>query len=577
MKDYKEKREMTGYPSIDKPWMKYYSEEALNAAVFDGSMYSYFVKSSVDRHNDTAVNYFGAKTTYGELIKKIDIAAMAFTREGIESGDFVTSFILRTPEFIQVFYGLNKIGAIADMEYVTLSEKEILKAVKEVKSKIVITTDLVLPKVAMALYDYKEVERIIVVRTISAMPALKRIIASFKIKTELPKDDDRFVLWDEWIKGKEIQVIEKNNSEDTAVIVHTGGTTGVPKGVELTNYNFNSLAVQYKTSIFKNRNGKYLCIAPPFVGFGIGLGMHQPLCCGLELCLDPDPNPENIVSSYLQYKPKHLLVGPPHYINMMHDKRMQRSRFDQIESLGSGGEKLSKALADEINNFFQQRGSNAFVFNGYGMTETGAGGFSEMHDVRKYETAGIPLPFTDVRIEDDDTRKELPYNNVGEIVYSCPSIMKEYFNCTEETADVIQIDAEGKRWIRTGDLGFVDKDGFLFLQGRIKRIYFAQGSDGSIYKLFPSYIESVIMKYEDAVKQCGVIAVTEDNKYYKPIAFAVKRRDDVTEADIKSFCVENMEEYSVPNKVIFVDSIPTTTIGKINYLQLEEEYKNITA
>ncbi|MBO4679294.1 MAG: acyl--CoA ligase, partial [Lachnospiraceae bacterium] len=351
MTNNQEERKLSGYPSADKPWLKYYTDEALHADTFKGSMYSYFVKCSANRLHDIAVNYFGAKMSYGELIEKIDKASMAFARDGIKSGDYVSSFILRTPEFIQVFYGLNKIGAIADMEYVTLSEKEILRAVKEVKAQIVITTDLILPKVAVALHECKQVKRIIVVKTISAMPPIKRMIAALKMKTKLPKDDDRFVIWDEWINGDKFEVIEKNNSDDISVIVHTGGTTGIPKGVMLSNYNFNSLAVQYKTSIFKNRTGKYLCIAPPFVGFGIGLGMHQPLCSGLELCLDPNPNPENIVASYLQYKPRHLLVGPPHYINMIHDKRMQRLRFEQVESLGSGGEKLSKALADEINRF----------------------------------------------------------------------------------------------------------------------------------------------------------------------------------------------------------------------------------
>lgn len=568
-----EEKKLTGYPSVDKPWMKYYTEEAINAKLPECTIYEYLWENNKDHQSNVALNYFDRKITYGEVFANIDKAAKSYYALGLKSGDIVTVCAVTIPETIYSFYGLNRLGVICNMVDPRTSAEGIREYVKEVNSKIVVTIDVAYPKIVEAIKG-TSVEKIVVISPADSLPQPKKFLFKAFKATKIP-NDNKHIKWNELIAlGRDAEPeIESYKKDTPCVIVHTGGTTGVPKGVMLSDDNMNAAAFQAIIAGFDfKREHNWLNIMPPFIAYGVGNGLHLPLVVGMEVILIPSFDPDEFANLMNNYHPNHMVGVPSHYGNIIRNKKMQNQDLSYIIAPTVGGDAMDISLEIETNKFLDEHNCTYPVCKGYGMSEVAAAVCAcSSHDCNKIGSVGTPWPKTVMAAFDLETGKELPYNQEGEICITGPNTMVGYYNNEIETNNVIRKHDDGLIWVHSGDIGYIDEDGFVFIKDRIKRVIIRH--DG--FKVFPSLIEKTVDTNKNVISNCAVgIADTSHSQGKLPIVFAVLCNGANTEtvkAELFELCKKELPEYMQPVDFIFIEKLPLTPIGKVDYRALEKE------
>lgn len=566
-------KEQSGYPSIDKPWLKYYRKETINSDLPMCTIYEYLYDNNKNHQDNIALNYFNNLITYHDLFNNIERCAKALISIGIKKNDIVTIFSTNTPETIYIIYALNYIGAIADLEYVTISEKEAAKNVTIAKSKAVFILDLLVPRFH-SLSQCKDVKSIISLPLSASMPTIKKILYNLKAKRINYGD---VITFSEFIKkGQAVQVQKHSHvPNEPAVIVRSGGTTGTPKGVMLSNENLNSIAWQYANFDADYHRGEtFMHSIPPFHAFGLGVGINMPLCVGFQLILTVKFDEKNLVELFLRHKPIHFVAGASHINAIVRDQRINKMDLSHLKTFALGGSALTEAQEVYSNKFLSEHHSVCKTCIGYGMSEVSATVCTEMNRFYgKVGSVGIPFCKANCKIIDVESSKELRYNEIGEICFSTPGLMIGYLENEEETANTIFVDDRNNRWVHTGDIGYIDSDGFLFITGRIKRIYTTQSEkNGTLFKLFPDYVEKTISQCS-FVKECAVVCIEHPDYKHIAIAFVALNEEmnwDKAKIAIEQYCKNELAIYSVPKQFYLVDEVPHTALGKIDYHLLEK-------
>lgn len=566
---------LTGYPSIDKPWLKYYSEEALNARLPTCTIYDYLYENNKDYRSRTALNYFGRKISYGALFKNIEKAAHALRQNGVGTGSIVTILMPTLPETVYLFYALGKIGAIGNMVDPRTSTDGIRDYIQEVGSELLIIVDVALPKVADILTQ-TTIKKVLVVSPANSLPPILRPLYKLKQK-KLPKASAICVSWKTFIAEGAAYIgatDAKYEKDRPVVIVHTGGTTGRPKGVVLTNENLNASALQGRlTGIDMQREHSWLNIMPPFIAYGVGNGLHLPLSVGMETILIPQFDPKKFDELLLKYRPNHMTGVPSHYGSIINSKKMKNEDLSYVIAPTVGGDSMDINLEQETNRFLQAHNCKYLVAKGYGMTEVAAGvTICISNDCNQIGSVGIPLSHTTVSIFDMDTGEELTYNQQGEVCMTGPNTMLGYYKNPEATSEIIIRHKDGLDWVHSGDIGYMTEDGMLFIVDRMKRMIVRH--DG--FKVFPSLIEKYIAGHK-AVKSCCVVG-TPDKEHSQgklPATYIVLNpefagQEEFVRKELVARCLRELPEYAQPTKYIFRASLPLTPIGKIDYRSLEE-------
>lgn len=313
---------------------------------------------------------------------------------------------------------------------------------------------------------------------------------------------------------------------------------------------------------------------PPFLTYGIFVGVHMPICLGMEVVLCPNPNADEFVKAFKKYRPNHFAGGALHIDKLMQDPKVQKMDLSFLKTPAFGGDSVTDVWIDRVNDFFHSHGTTKYMARGYGMTEAAGTFATSNQSVQEM----IPFPTNNVMIRDVDTDEELKINQEGEIYITGPSLMKEYYGKSDETAKAF-IKIDGITWLKTGDLGYVASSGELVISGRLKRIYWTLTKDGVGYRVYPMKIERVISKHEN-VDSVAVVGVRHPERAYISIAY-LKLKDEYkknsTISEIKDMCAEELSENSLPYRYRVIDRIPTTKAGKIDYKMLEQMVTNIEA
>lgn len=567
------KKTLTGYPSIDKPWLKYYSEESINAPLPEKTIYEYLWEQNKSHLEDTALIYFDRKITYKELFENIDNTAKAFEACGVKSGDVIVMTTVTTPEVIYAFYALNLLGAIANIVDPRTGKDGISDFINEVNAEIVLTIDIAFPKIIKSI-ENTNVRKLLLVSPADSFPPIKRLFYNVsKGINSKPQLSKNCLKWSDFVAlGSGTQYSAVPYKKDTCcAMVHTGGTTGMPKSVMLSNDNLNVMAMQYcLLGVEFNRNQNFLNIMPPFIAYGIVLGIHMPLCLGLNDVIIPQLDPKKFPDSIIKYKPAHLAGVPMHYEQLRSSPKARNLDLSFFQMTGCGGDGMAEGFEEAINQFFREHHCKYPITKGYGMTEISSAATTNKTELNKLGSVGIPHSKTTVSIFEVGTDNELPYGADGEICMHAPTMMLGYYNNPEEEAKVLLKHRDGNLWIHSGDIGHMDEDGFLFINGRLKRMIIRP--DG--HNVWPSQIENVILRHPN-IKECTVVGLSVPGKSNGriPTAFIVLENTEAASEELKQkideFCKERLPERDCALDYRFIDNLPLTPVGKIDYRALE--------
>lgn len=587
---------LTGFPSLDKPWLKYYGEEAINYDLPNMSVYDYLKNNNKDRMNTYALNFYGTRVTYEEMFKKIDEVEKAFVRLGIQKGDYVTFCMPTIPETIYSFYALNKIGAVCNFIDLRMNKERILKYINDTNSKTVISFNGVSEKVHSILGE-STAEKLIDVDVTDSLKPILGALYKLKNKDRFKSESDDVFTWKQFIKfGKEIEDDEvelfklvngkltgKNNEssnigEEAAAIVYTGGTTGEPKGAILSNNSLNRSAIQYGTAdIPRGENDRFLEFMPPFIAYGLVNGIHFPLSLGMEDVLIPKFGPEDFYPLLKKYKTAHLVGIPLHFEKLMNDPRCKNFDLSFIKNAGCGGDVIPESLEIEFDKFLAEHNCKHKMRTGYGMTENAAMSIYDINDgMIKEGRIGIPMQKMKIGTFDEEGN-ELGYNEIGELRINSPEIITGYFNKEEETNKTI-INVNGERWIKTGDYASIDEDGNVKIIGRRKTMIIRP--DG--HNVWPDLIRNNLFNCPIVEDVCVVgVKSKYDAMGEIPTAVVVLKDKNMDKEEAKKQIFEHQShllgERDGAIDIRFRDSLPLTSIGKIDSIKLtEEENKNLS-
>ena len=560
----------TGYPSIDRPWIGYYPEEAYHLVAPPLSLYGLIKEKNKDYLSGTALSYFDKTTTFKELFENIEKTAAALTEQGVRAGDIVSICSVTTPEVVCLFYALNKIGAVANMLDPRNNKDYISKVLKDTNCNLLFVLDVISPKLEEDIRKYTTV----ILSVATSMPLVVKTVYRLKNK---PVKCTSAMTWKEFIasgNGKTVPDIDYE-PDRPAAIVYTGGTTGVPKGAILSNENMNYVALEYGYCIPKAKRGQtILIIMPPFIAYGLTIGMHTPLTLGVKSVIIPKFDPKKLPDLIVKYKPEHTVGIPSHYEEVIKSPKLKGVDLSNWYTPGAGGDAINETLEKSVNRFLKDHNCESSLMMGYGMTELCSSAATNLALFGKVGTVGFPLPLNTFGIFKPGTDEELPYNTDGEICVTGPTVFLGYLNNPEEDKIVKKKHKDGKVWVHTQDIGFIDEEGFITIKGRIKRMI--TRPDG--HNNFPSALEKDVATC-DGVENVAVISIPGERygNGYIPVAAVVRKPGSMVSADeILSYCMKNSPAREMPCYVFFVDQIPLTNIGKVDFLSLEKQFHDMT-
>ena len=557
-----------------RPWAGHTGDVPLTLDYFDGSMFEAVENIAKLYPKAVAFDFMGRPTTYTRLVTEVRNCAKALKTIGVREGDRVTIAMPNCPQAIFMFYAVNLVGGIANMIHPLSAEKEIEFYLRDSKSVTAITLDQFYHKFENVRKNTSVVNIIIA----SVKDELSKPVRAGYMLTEgrkvqkIPKDAP-VIRWNDFMRlGKHCfynySVVRRG--DDPAVILYSGGTTGTTKGILLTNKNFNALGQQViAANPMFNPGDKMLAAMPLFHGFGLGVCIHTMLSQGGRCILVPRFTPKSYAKLITKYQCNFIAGVPTLYEALLRLPSMEKANLGSLKGVFSGGDSLSIELKKKLDKFLYAHGASIQVREGYGTTETVTACCLTPPHMFKEGSIGVPFPDTYIKIVEPGTDKELPFGEEGEVLLAGPTVMREYVNHPEETAQTLRKHADGLTWVYTGDLGVMDAEGFVYFRGRAKRMIVSSG-----YNVYPGQIENILDAHELVQMSC-IIGVPDAYRMQKVKAFvklaAGAEANGETKAILMDYCAKHIAKYAMPYEIEFREELPKTLVGKVAYRVLEEE------
>ncbi len=556
------------------PWKDHLGDVPMHLKYFEGSMFEAVEKIAKEYPNQIAFDFMGRSTTYQRLADEVRKCAKSLKTIGVRAGDRVTIAMPNCPQAIYMFYAVNLVGGVANMIHPLSAEKEIEFYLNESQSVTAVTLDQFYGKFENIRQNTSVVNIVIA----SVKDELSKPIKAGYMLTEGRKiqkipADAPIIRWNEFMRmGRHCfyNYEVKRQSDDPAVILYSGGTTGKTKGIVLTNKNFNALGQQVVAANPMFRLGdKMLAAMPLFHGFGLGVCIHTMLSQGGRCILVPRFTAKSYAKLITKYKCNFIAGVPTLYEALLRLPAMEGADLSSLKGVFSGGDSLSVELKKKFDRFLYDHNCIIQVREGYGMTETVTACCLTPPHMFKQGSIGLPFPDTYIKIVEPGTDRELPYGEEGEILLAGPTVMKEYMNHPEETAETLRKHEDGLTWVYSGDLGMMDSEGFIYFRGRAKRMIISSG-----YNIYPGQIENILDAHEKVQMSC-IIGVPDAYKMQKVKAFVKLTpgipANEETKNELLDYCRKHIAKYAMPYDIEFKEDMPKTLVGKVAYRELEEE------
>jgi len=570
----------TGYPSIDQPWLKYY-EGKQNKPIPHTCIYEIIKNENADYMDGIALNYFGRKYTFQELFDGADAAANAFKAAGLKAGDVVVFFLVNTPESVFAYLGANKMGLCVNQCDLRSDVKTMKHYISQVSPKVIVTLDMCWSTVVAATEDMDCVEKIVTLSVSNSMP--QPILTGYKLAKEkkiVPTPvvySDRVISWNDFIAAGEGIVAEQApyDPDFCSIMMHTGGTTGLPKTVMLSDETIiGCLWGLWVSGINFARGDVWYNELPPFIVYGLTIAIICPLAAGMTVVLNPNFDPKAFPMQVLKYRPQHVAAVTEHFRQLYRSPLSRYLNYKFAKTFIIGGDAVPVDEEKRLNKFLKLRHSKMKIIKGYGMTELSPLATLCTPEVNAIGSIGIPLYSSNIKIVDTDTLEERPYNKIGEIWVSSPGIMLGYLGDEEATNEMIVTDKDGTRWLRTSDLGYMTEEGLLYHKGRMRRIYMTV-HDGQGAKIFPAVPEDAIRTSKDVMDTAVACRPMRNSTFYEPVAFVVKepashKTDEELTEELKQINKDSVPSYMRPVKYVYLDNLPLTVAGKVDFVKLEK-------
>ena len=558
--------------SASAPWTKYYGNTPVSLNYPSLTMYQLLRQTAKQYPNTVAYDFKGKKTTYKVFLQKIDAAAKGLVAMGIQKGDRVTVCMPNSPQALACFYGLNRIGAVPSMIHPLSAPQEIAFYLKLSKSKAILTLDQFYGKVAEVIPQLEQKCTVLIAKIADELPIPLNLL--YPLVAKIPKlPATGYTLWTDMVaKGKNAQLPEDTGkATDCGAILYSGGTTGTSKGIMLSNLNFNALGLQtIAASGFGSVAGmKMLSVMPVFHGFGLGIGIHTALIGGATCILVPQFSVKEYADILLKQKPNIIPGVPTLFEALLRAPALEDADLSFLKGIFSGGDSLSPELKKKVDAFLKEHGCSEQIREGYGTTECVTASCLTPKDYARSGSIGVPFPDTFYKVVTPGTTEEVEPNIEGEICISGPTVMLGYMDNPEETASTLRHHGDGRIWLHTGDLGYMDQDGFVYFKLRIKRMLISSG-----YNVYPSQLENIIDGHEKVLLSC-VIGIKDDYRGQKVKAFVVPmpgiEPTEELRQELLEYCSKHIAKYAMPREIEFRKELPKTLVGKVAYRVLEEE------
>ena len=561
--------------SASAPWLAYYGNTPASLDYPHKTMYQ-MVALAAKRYPDNAAYVFmGKETTYKAFMKRIDAAARGLVHMGIGRGDRVTICMANTPQALDCFYALNRIGAIPNMIHPLSAAKEIAFYLNFSKSKAILTLDQFYEKVESILPELENPTQILIARIQEELPfplsALYPLTKNARAVKKLPKTG--YTYWYDMVAAGRGQTLPQDDGtfDECAAILYSGGTTGTTKGIMLSNLNFNALGLQTiaASGYDKIVGMKMLSVMPVFHGFGLGIGIHTALIGGATCILVPQFSVKTYADVLVKQKPNLIPGVPTLFEALLRAPKLEGVDLSFLRGIFSGGDSLSPELKKKVDAFLKAHNCPEQIREGYGTTECVTASCLTPKDYARSGSIGVPFPDTFYKIVTPGTTQEVPANTEGEICVSGPTVMMGYMDNPGETASTLRRHYDGRIWLHTGDLGHMDQDGFVYFRQRIKRMIVTSG-----YNVYPSQLENIIDSHEKVLISC-VIGVKDDYRGQRVKAYVVPmpgvEPTEELKKELLDYCSGRIAKYAMPRELEFRKELPKTLVGKVAYRVLEEE------
>ena len=607
---------LTGYPSIDKPWLKYYNKASLNSSFPKMTIYEYLREQTKNCGNDVAMTYFGRKITYAELSQHIDEAAQVLTLLGVKPNNRVLYLMPNIPETAYLFYGTAKIGAVSD--YIDprpdslnfeVSAKKVLSLFTDEKIDYIISLDqCYLAMLKPVEQELKEagVKEIIIVSASDSMDhaakidylvetarfnglnALGGAMAKSKniskaIDSSMQTSPIPLLKYSDLTKQcHNVEITSATYIEDSlAVIVHTSGTNSPkPKPIPLTHDNLNCYVHQtYSANMPMKQGDKALQMLPYFAAYGLANVVHAGFCHGNNLIQIPEFLPQNFGKLIAKHKPQTIIGAPSWFLPLVSDPALKTKDLSHLTMITYGGDSMEPSDEERINEFLCTHNCKTKLTKGHGMSETSGCASYATGEYNRLGSVGIPMPYTTYAIVDPDTKELLRFSDgqeyiEGELIVSSKMVT---IGVLDEREIVPHRDYNGDSYIFTRDIARMDRNGIMTFLSRSDRSF--TRFDG--YKIKPHEIENVIKSFE-GVQYCVISPVYDDTKFGNVVLADIVLENPISERkDQISFVErlidkvftnnENVSARQIPAWFRFREKLPLTANSKINYTALTEE------